>query len=324
MSRNFKHEDMNGLTVFITSLSVTLSVFAQTGVETDGIDTSAFDKYLDEIVIVAKKPGTIAKREGGTINSVILPVMIFATNENANTLTVENTDSLTVDTLKCQEIKNPYRFRPTQLIIPGVLIGAGFIGLESDWLKYTNHETKDELQEHHHSKLGVDDFSQYAPLAAAYGLRLCGIKGLHDYVDLTIISGTAYLLTGLSVYGVKTLTRVERPDGSTRNSFPSGHTATAFAGAEILRREYWNVSPWIGIAGYAVAAGTGFLRMYNNRHWLTDVVAGAGFGILCAQAAYWLYPVITKTLFRKRYNSNIYLSPYISSESKGIAFQLTF
>lgn len=155
--------------------------------------------------------------------SVILPVMVFASNEN--------TDTLTVDTLKCQEIKNPYRFRPTQLIIPGVLIGAGFIGLESDWLKYTNHETKEELQEHPHSKLGVDDFSQYAPLTAACGLRLSGIKGQHDYVDLTIISGTAYLLTGLSVYGVKTLTRVERPDGSSRNSFPSGRTATAFAGA---------------------------------------------------------------------------------------------
>lgn len=186
-------------------------------------------------------------------------------------------------------------------------------------------ETKEELQEHPHSKLGVDDFSQYAPLAAAYVLRLCGIKGLHDYVDLTIISGTAYLLTGLSVYGVKTLTRVERPDGSTRNSFPSGHTATAFAGAEILRREYWNVSPWIGVAGYAVAAGTGFLRMYNNRHWLTDVVAGAGFGILCAQAAYWLYPVITKTVFRKRYKTDIFLSPYISQDSsRGLALQLIF
>lgn len=250
---------------------------------------------------------------------VILPVMVFASNDNTDTLTI---DTRTADTLKCREVKPPYRMRPTQLIIPGVLMGAGFIGLESDWLQYTNHETNDELQEHPHSKLGVDDFSQFTPLAAAYGLRLFGIKGTHDYVDLTIISGTAYLLSGLSVYGVKTLTRVERPDGSSRNSFPSGHTATAFAGAEILRREYWNVSPWIGVAGYAVAAGTGFLRMYNNRHWLTDVVAGAGFGILCAQAAYWLYPVIAKTFFHRR--NGIYLSPYVAQDSKGLAFQLTF
>lgn len=240
--------------------------------------------------------------------------------ENADSLT----DILTADTLERHEIRNPYRFRPVELIIPGVMIGVGIVGLESDWLQETDHETKDELQEHSHFRIGVDDFSQYAPLAAAYGLRLCGIKGLHDYVDLTIISGTAYLLTSLSVYGVKTITRVERPDGSTRNSFPSGHTATAFAGAEILRREYWKVSPWIGVAGYAVAAGTGFLRMYNNRHWLTDVVAGAGFGILSAQAAYWLYPVITKTFFHKRHDANIYLSPYITPESKGLALQLTF
>lgn len=247
---------------------------------------------------------------------VLLPVTVFASNENI--------DNLNADTLKWHEIKNPYRLRPTQLIIPGVLIGTGFIGLESDWLKHANHEAKEELQEHPHSKLGVDDFSQYAPLTMAYGLRLCGIKGQHDYVDLTIISATAYLLTGISVYGVKALTRVERPDGSSRNSFPSGHTAIAFAGAEILRREYWNVSPWIGIAGYAFAAGTGFLRMYNNRHWLTDVVAGAGFGILCARAAYRLYPVITKTIFQKRYNANIFLSPYVSQDSKGLALQLIF
>lgn len=285
MPRNFKHENMKGLAAFITPLFVTVSVSAQTKVEADSIDTYVSDSCPYESVIVARKPGT---------------------------------------SVGCHEIKNPYRFRPTRLIIPAIMIGVGFIGLESDWLKYQNNETKDELQEHPHSKLGIDDFSQYAPLAAAYGLRLCGIKGLHDYVDLTIISGTAYLFTGLSVYGVKTLTRVERPNGSTHNSFPSGHTATAFAGAEILRREYWDVSPWIGVAGYAVAAGTGFLRMYNNRHWLTDVVEGAGFGILCAQAAYWLYPVITKTFFHKRHNADIFLSPYVSQDSKGLALQLSF
>ena len=215
--------------------------------------------------------------------------------------------------------KNPYKFKPLQ---PVTLIGVGFIGLESDWLKFQNTETRDELQEHPHSQLTVDDFTQFAPLAATYGLKLCGVRRLH--ADMTIIAGTAYLLTGISVYVIKNLTKVERPDGSSRNSFPSGHTATAFAGAELLRREYWNTSPWIGVAGYVVAAGTGFLRMYNNRHWLTDVIAGAGIGILSVQAAYWLYPVISKTFFRKQYNKNIFLAPYASRHEGGFAMSITF
>ena len=92
----------------------------------------------------------------------------------------------------------------------------------------------------------------------------------------------------------------------------------------LMRREYWKVSPWIGVAGYAVAAGTGFFRMYNNRHWLTDVIAGAGIGILSAQAAYWLYPVVTKAFFRKRYKKNIFLSPYASRREGGFVCQITF
>lgn len=219
---------------------------------------------------------------------------------------------------------SPYKFKPLQLIVPGTLIGVGIIGLESDWLKFQNREIRDELQENIDHRLTIDDFTQYAPMAATYGLNLCGIKGKHGYGDLTIILGTAYALMGTTVYAMKNITKVERPDGSARNSFPSGHTATAFMGAELLRREYWDVSPWIGIAGYAVAAGTGFFRMYNNRHWLTDVIAGAGIGILSVQAAYWLYPIITKTFFHKQYHSNMFLSLNVSSESKGLAFQMTF
>ena len=95
-------------------------------------------------------------------------------------------------------------------------------------------------------------------------------------------------------------------------------------GAELLRREYWNVSPWIGIAGYAVAAETGFFRIYNNRHWLTDVLAGAGVGILSVQAAYWLYPAISKTFFHKQYLKNTLISPYMSEQSKGLSCTITF
>lgn len=161
-------------------------------------------------------------------------------------------------------VSDPYRFRPLQLIVPVTLIGAGIIGFESDWLKFQNQETRDELQEHPHPKVTLDDFTQFAPLAATYGLKLCGVGSMHGYGDMSVIAGTAYLLAGGVTLSIKSITGVERPDGSARNSFPSGHTAFAFAGAELLRREYWHTSPWIGIAGYAVAAGTGFLRMYNK------------------------------------------------------------
>lgn len=218
----------------------------------------------------------------------------------------------------------PYKFKPLQLIVPGTLIGVGIIGLESDWLKFHSKEIRDELQENIDHRLTLDDFTQYAPMTATYGLNLCGIKGKHGYGDLTIILGTAYALMGTTVYGLKNIIKVERPDGSARNSFPSGHTATAFMGAELLRREYRGVSPWIGVAGYAVAAGTGFFRMYNNRHWLTDVIAGAGIGILSAQAAYWLYPVISKTFFHKQYLKNTYISPYMSEYSKGVSCTIAF
>ena len=50
----------------------------------------------------------------------------------------------------------------------------------------------------------------------------------------------------------------------------------------------------------------------------------AGFGILAAQAAYWLYPAITKALFRKRREKNICLAPYMSAESRGLCLNITF
>ena len=77
------------------------------------------------------------------------------------------------------------------------------------------------------------------------------------------------------------------------------------------------------MAGYAVAAGTGFFRMYNNRHWLTDVLAGAGIGILSVQAAYWLYPAINRTLFEKRADS-MAVAPFADGNGYGLTCSVTF
>ncbi len=248
--------------------------------------------------------------------SLILIFRLFLTS-NAQEVLVDSINNSSPDK------ENLYKFRPLQLVIPATLIGVGFIGLESDWLKGHNHEVKDELQEHSHPKITVDDFTQYTPLVATYGLKLAGVKSRHDYLDMTILSTTAYIITGATVYGVKSITKVERPDGSARNSFPSGHTATAFAGAELLRKEYWDISPWIGIAGYTIATGTGFFRMYNNKHWLTDVIAGAGVGILSVQAAYWLYPVIKRTLFNHK-STGVVVAPTFTSCNIGISAAIIF
>ena len=136
-----------------------------------------------------------------------------------------------------------YKFKPLQLIVPAAMIGVGIIGLESHWIIRRNHEMREELQESGHGKFTTDDFTQFAPMVAVYGLNLGGLKGLHNFGERTIIMVTATLLTLSSVYTIKSTSNIERPDGTAFNSFPSGHTAIAFMGAECLRREYWKASP---------------------------------------------------------------------------------
>lgn len=190
-----------------------------------------------------------------------------------------------------------YQFSYKQLIVPGVLIGYGVIGIGSDQLIDYNKGIRAEVQEHIDEKLTLDDFSQYSPMVSVYALNFAGVEGKHNLGDRTIIMATSYALMAGTVTGLKHLIHERRPDGTSDNSFPSGHTATAFAGAEFLWQEYKHKSIWYGIAGYTVAAGTGAFRMHNNRHWLTDVATGAGIGILSTKAAYWLFPVIKKHIF---------------------------
>lgn len=210
------------------------------------------------------------------------------------------------------------------IIVPAAMIGYGFAALHTTPLRDLNYSTKTEIQEHNPNfSTRVDNFLQYSPAVAVYVLNAAGIKGKHNLRDRTIILGLTAIINAGTVGFVKAQTREMRPDGSNDLSFPSGHTANAFASAEFLRQEYRDVSPWIGIAGYAAATATGVMRMYNNRHWLSDVVAGAGFGILSTKAAYWIYPVIQRKLFPE--HKNLVMLPYYNTQLKtaGISLSLT-
>jgi hypothetical protein len=240
-----------------------------------------------------------------------------------NSLLAQDQASTVIDTLKIENTKK-LDFKYNQLIIPTVFIGYGIIGLESGQIKGFNSGVKDEVTEHVDNKLTVDDFTQYLPVAALYGVSAFGVKGKNSTKDKTIILGTSYLLMGLTVNAFKQTASVQRPDGSSLNSFPSGHTATAFMGAELLYQEYKEESIWYGISGYIVATGTGAFRMYNNRHWLSDVVTGAGIGILSAKAGYWLYPVVSKLFYNKKSQSKTVFVPFYNGENAGFGLVSKF
>lgn len=235
------------------------------------------------------------------LSFMIFPAILFAQYDRGN------------DTIKkstTQELK----FSTKQLIVPTVLFTYGLVAIESDYLKLINTNLRDELKENIDEKITIDDFTQYFPAASVYLLNNVGIVGKHNLKDRSIILATSYLLMTGSVTSLKGLTKIERPDGSANNSFPSGHTATAFSGAEFLWQEYKDVNIWYGISGYAVAAGTGFFRIYNGRHWLSDVAMGAGIGIMSTKIAYWTFPYVQKHFFKSRKDVGAIITPFYNGK----------
>ena len=190
----------------------------------------------------------------------------------------------------------------TQFILPAVLLATGAAGINSSHCPDSPDRIIDRNLEHWRSgsSFHPDDYIQYLPLAATFGLSLAGVPAKHGYPSRIALTATSYLIMAATVNGLKAFIDVRRPDGRGQNSFPSGHTATAFAGAELVRQEFKDASPWYGATAYGVAALTGFLRLYNQRHWLSDVLAGAGIGILSTRIACLLLPWEQKLLFPRQ------------------------
>ncbi len=185
------------------------------------------------------------------------------------------------------------RFRVSKLIAPSVVFAAGAAGINWDFYdRSINTPVKnfgDGLRERY-GKIRVDDYLQYAPFAAYLALGASG-RGSHRFVEHLAAGASAYAVLGVLVNGLKYTVCDMRPDGTTRNSFPSGHTATAFMGAELVRLEYGG---WLGAGAYVAAAAVAAMRIYNGRHWLSDVLGGAAIGVVSANAGYWLLPLERK------------------------------
>jgi membrane-associated phospholipid phosphatase len=241
---------------------------------------------------------------------------------SGETVSAQSADSVSVPEGK------PSRMVVSTLLAPTVLIGAG-IATMYDRGFYSSYDAYDCIQRNYPGfQTNIDTYLLLLPTLGVYGLNLAGVKGKHSLLDRSIILLSSVTLASVTTGLLKSSTDVLRPDGSNYRSFPSSHTALAFVSATFLHEEYKDRSIWYGIAGYSIATASGVLRMMNNKHWMSDVLVGAGIGILATKAMYLLYPRIKSGVAGKRVNnennSRLSLLPYYGSDHFGVYMHYHF
>lgn len=200
------------------------------------------------------------------------------------------TDSLTVDTsviMKHKLIANTRPYRITCVGLP--LIAGGLLAMKED--KNFRQLRHDYFPRYKHT---ADDYLQYSPAVVMVGMKSFGVKGRSSWGRMLVSDAFSVGVMAILTNTLKETIRVRRPDGSNTRSFPSGHTATAFMTATMLTKEYGYKSKWVGFGAYTVASGVGLMRMANNRHWLSDVMVGAGIGVMSTELGYFLTDLIFK------------------------------
>ena len=172
-------------------------------------------------------------------------------------------------------------------IAPAALLSSSLFTFKDNGFlnRYEFKELRDRYLPNFYNNF--DDYSQYSPLALIYALNLAGVKGKHNIERFSMTLLMSAALTTSLVLPLKKWSDIERPDRSANNAFPSGHTATAFMAATLLHEEYGKTkSPLFSVLAYSAAVSTGVYRMLNNRHWISDVFAGAALGILTTELSY--------------------------------------
>ncbi len=200
-------------------------------------------------------------------------------------------------------------------IAPALLITAGTALHFSD-VKYNIHDwAKDNFK----YSGNADDYIRYAPALAVYSLNVLGIKGKNNFGNRTALLAKGFILNDLIVYSLKSWTGVERPNGG-EHSFPSGHTSMAFNMAHFMHKEYGKLSPWYSIGAYSCATAVGLMRVAKGAHWLSDVMVGAGIGMLSMELSYQTH------LYKwdKEHLKNFDIFPFKTGKQKGLAMIYTF
>ncbi|MDR1981223.1 MAG: phosphatase PAP2 family protein [Tannerellaceae bacterium] len=220
-----------------------------------------------------------------------------------------------------QPAEEGYAFKPAALILPVSLIAVGVAGTVIDGMNdFHLFRRSDAVR-----SFEVDNYMEWGMLGWVFLCDLTG-KGKHSVVDQLILLTLAEGMNAGMVHGLKKVINTPRPDGKPY-AFPSGHTANAFLGAHLAWKEFKDSNPVLAYSGYAAAAAVAGMRLYKNRHWVADVVAGAGFGILSVELSCLIYFSIRQAIARsadRKAANRLVIAPAFHEGGGGLYLSLCF
>ncbi|MFT5822709.1 MAG: membrane-associated phospholipid phosphatase [Crocinitomix sp.] len=157
---------------------------------------------------------------------------------------------------------------------------------------------KDDFRTH------VDDWIHYAPIVTMYAADLFNVPAKNTVWNQTKFLIISEGITAGIVWSLKLGLGVQRPDNGAFTAYPSGHTSQAFVQSQVLYNEFRETAPLLAASGFLFSTTTGVIRILNNKHWVPDVLLGAGIGMLVTNAVYHFEPFKKWNPFKNMKNRN--------------------
>jgi hypothetical protein len=198
-----------------------------------------------------------------------------------------------------------------QFIVPTAMLTAGAL--------MVNTALNVRIQKNANTFFGSDFSSQadnvllVVPAAQIYLGKSFGFQSKNDFHHQSLQLAVANAIAISTTMALKYTIKEERPDKSDNLSFPSGHTTIAFTNAALLYYEYKDSNVWYASSGFLFATATGIFRIANNKHYTSDVLAGAGIGLASGLIVSYWNPCKSLT-FGKKNKSTALIYPQMGSQ----------
>jgi membrane-associated phospholipid phosphatase len=263
------------------------------------------------------------------INRLIFFLLLFAIqpcfSKQDTEPAIQPLETDTVQNCQAPKIYIPpahYKLNPKELIIPTGLIALSAIATNTEKfrdilpIKRSNPQVQ---------STPFDDVFQYATTPALFIFDAIG-KEKHHPVDQFFVTALSYGIMFAPTQYLKSHYNSPRPDGE-NHSFPSGHTAVAFIGAHVIYKEFKDSNPWIAYSGYAMGLVVAGARVTHDKHWVADVMAGAGIAMLSTELAYLIYFPVRNLIageVNKFFGEHVNISPVAYPNALGLNLSVQF